>query len=51
MTLNFAMRHALNLELAKAIALAAEAEARQNGWDVAIAIVDAGALAVFPTHG
>lgn len=40
MTLSFSIRHVLNLEIAKAIALAAEAEARRYGWDVAFAIVD-----------
>ena len=36
-------KHALNLDDAKRIAAAAEAEALKNGWKVCIAIVDDGA--------
>lgn len=35
-------RKALSLEAARQIAAAAEAEARKNGWNVAIAVVDEG---------
>lgn len=42
MPLTFSLRHVLNLEIAKAVAHAAEAEARQHGWDIAVAIVDEG---------
>lgn len=40
MTLHLSLRHSLNLDILKAIALAAETEARRHGWSVAIAIVD-----------
>ncbi len=43
-----AQRSVLTLEGAKAIAAAAEAEARRNNWNVAIAVVDAyGELVLF----
>ena len=38
---------AINLETARKISAAAEAEARKNGWNVAIAIVDNHGLLVF----
>lgn len=42
------VKKALNLAVAKEIAAAAEAEARKNGWNVSIAIVDdAGRLLYF----
>src|SRR5579862_9405063 len=37
----------ITLEAAKKMAAAGEAEARQNGWNVAIAIVDAGGGLIF----
>jgi glc operon protein GlcG len=42
MALQLSTRYVLNLELAKAIAAAAEGEAQQHGWVVSIAIVDDG---------
>ena len=40
-------KKAITLELAKKVAAAAEAEARNNGWTVCIAIVDDGAHLVY----
>lgn len=40
-------KKALNLELAKHLAAAAEAEARKNGWNVVIAIVDDGGHLIY----
>lgn len=42
-----AVRKTLTLELAKAIANGAEAEARKNNWTVVVAIVDDGANLVY----
>lgn len=43
MSAQLATKKALTLEVAKKIAAAAEAEARKNGWNVVISVVDDGA--------
>src|SRR5262245_49315841 len=40
-------KKALNLEVAKQMAVAAEAEARKNKWTVVIAVVDDGANLIY----
>ena len=42
-----ATKKAVTLELAKKVAVAAEAEARKNNWNVVVAIVDDGANLVY----
>lgn len=41
------VKKALNLELAKHIAAAAEAEAKKNGWNVVITVVDDGGHLIY----
>lgn len=41
------LKKALNLEAAKQIAAAAEAEAKKNGWDVVITVVDEGGHLIY----